>query len=143
MDKEKTVEIYSANNQSDGERKSLGLKEWLKLLSIFFIISLIVIDISSYFKSVSGGNEIEKYNCEKEYKENECDKVTVNDGPILNNFCKEREFCINIKYNNVYMHTVIVKMIQDIVLSIMPSSLLQRILTVAGLFVGLILIKYI
>lgn len=94
-----------------------------------------------YFKHIGDENLIQKYQCEKEFLENECDKVTIHDGPVLNNFCREKEICMNIKYENVYFHSVIIKCFSEIGYSLIPTSLYSKILTTLAMIVGLYVIK--
>jgi hypothetical protein len=40
--------------------------------------------------------------------------VIAEDGPTLNNFCQEKLKCINLHYNYVFLHRVVIKMIKGI-----------------------------
>jgi hypothetical protein len=60
-----------------------------------------------------------KENLIKAWDANECFKVNINDGPYLNNFCKEKEKCIN-DHNYVFLLQILIKIVKDIV-NAMPS----------------------
>jgi hypothetical protein len=73
--------------------------------------------------------------------DNECHRITIEDGPIINNFCREKEICMNIQYSNVYFHSVIIKYFKEIANSLTPTSLYSKILTTCGIILGLIIIR--
>ena len=67
----------------------------------------------SIYKNVKNDNNIERNRCIEEYKANKCDKMTVNDGPIVNDFCTEKLKCI--QDHTVYFHVVLIKYIRSII----------------------------
>ena len=84
-------------------------------LAIIAFIILLFLDLFFYSFDKEKENEIERKQCLKEYEEHECHKVTIDDGPILNNFCKQKEKCFSIDHERVYFHSIIVKFIREIV----------------------------
>ena len=113
-------------------------------MTILIFLILILIDLGYYFFQVSKENEIERRICITEYKDHNCDKVSYSDGPILNEFCKEKEKCIDVKYNKVYFHTILSKFIKDVFWNFFSSMLefsVKALSTVFLIVVGLILIN--
>ncbi len=151
--KENSREVCTVNNQiesqdndntsflpgSEGNNFKLTSIIKISLLLIFF--SILILDLIYYFRHIGDENLIQKYQCEKEYFENECDKITIHDGPIIKNFCQEKEICMNIKYENVYFHSVIIKYFTEIGHSLIPTSLYSKIISTLALIVGLYVIK--
>jgi hypothetical protein len=60
-------------------------------------------------------NDLERDKCQRDYYEHKCELVTAKDGPILNDYCREREKCMTIDYERVYFHSVLVKYFKDVV----------------------------
>ena len=83
------------------------------LIIIIALIMLLVFDFFSMYTKVKRDNKIERERCFKEYEENECDKIKIDDGPILNDACVEREKCI--KDYEVYFHEVLIRYIKNVV----------------------------
>jgi lipopolysaccharide biosynthesis glycosyltransferase len=59
--------------------------------------------------------------CIKEYRDHSCEKITFEDGPILNEFCKEKMKCINFKYNRVSFHSLLSRFIREVFLNFFAS----------------------
>ena len=64
------------------------------------------------YKRVKKENDIERQNCFNEYKANNCSFISVDDGPIINNFCIEKKKCIS--SHTVYFHIVLINYIRSI-----------------------------
>lgn len=150
---EKFREICTVNNQidsnddisqyinSNAKNKKFNFIQIFKIcfILIFMIISLL--DMVSYFRHIGDENLIQRYQCEKEYIENECGKITIEDGPIINKFCQEKEICMNIQYSNVYFHSVIIKYLKEIALSLAPTSLYSKIIIGCVVILGMVVIR--
>ncbi len=139
------IESHNEDNNTilyaESQTNTIKLVSMFKTVFILIIFSILILDMIYYFKHIGDENIIQKYQCEKEFFENECDKVTIHDGPVLNNFCREKEICMNIKYQNVYFHSVIIKYFSEIGYSLIPTSLYSKILTTLAMIVGLYIIK--
>ena len=86
-----------------------------KVLGILlcFVIVFVAYDFVIIYKNVKKDNDIERERCIKEYNENKCDKMTSDDGPIVNDFCTEKLKCIN--DHTVYFHIVLIKYIRSVI----------------------------
>ena len=78
-----------------------------------FLIIFLIYDFVSIYKNVKKDNNIERNRCIEEYKANKCDKMTINDGPIVNDYCTEKLKCIH--DHTVYFHIVLIKYIRSII----------------------------
>lgn len=102
------------------------LKEIVKsflFLTILVILVLFMIDLGYYFSTISKENEYEKRICIKEYLDHSCGNITIEDGPILIEYCKEREKCLDENYQKVFFHTVITRFFKDIFSNIFSGVL--------------------
>jgi hypothetical protein len=120
-------ELYESENielrNSLSLRKVNGnkvFKNFLYFLLISIII-LILIDICFYFMQMNQENEFERENCLKEYEDHSCGKLKISDGPILNEFCREKIKCINFKHSRVYFHTILSRFIREFSWSLFSS----------------------
>ena len=86
-----------------------------KVLFILFslLIVFLIYDFISIYKDVKKDNNIERNRCIEEFKANKCDKIKINDGPIVNDFCTEKLKCIH--EHTVYFHVVFIKYITSII----------------------------
>ena len=120
-----------------------------KLLYMTLIVCLILflLDLCHYFTDLQGEHEIEREKCIAEYNQNECDEVTVNDGPILNDFCKEKAKCKNVTFSNVYFHSILTRFIKDffgnLFGSVIMLSMKSLISLLAGMFTVILVMKLI
>ena len=78
-----------------------------------FLIIFLIYDFVSIYKNVKKDNNIERNRCIEEYKANKCDKMTINEGPIVNDYCTEKLKCIH--DHTVYFHIVLIKYIRSII----------------------------
>jgi len=149
---EKSVELCTVNNQIESNEDSYRLiqtnsqgfnKYKIFIVSLIFLICAVffLLDMMSHFRHIEDENLIQKFQCEKEFYENECDKITVEDGPIINNFCKEKEICMNIQYSNVYFHSVLIKYLTEIASSVTPTTWLSKIFVTIFLILALYIIR--
>ena len=83
------------------------------LIIIIALIMLLVFDFYTMYGKVKRDNKIERDKCIREYEENECYKMKIDDGPFINNACVEKEKCI--KDYEVYFHEVLIRYIKNVV----------------------------
>ena len=77
------------------------------------LIAFLVYDFVIIYRNVKKDNNIEKNRCMEEYKGNNCSKMTINDGPIINEYCEEKLKCIST--HTVYFHVVLIKYIRSVI----------------------------
>ena len=101
------------NNNYNGNSPNLDLIKKIFLILFCFIIAFLAYDFYTIYKNVKKDNGIERERCINEYKENKCDKMTSDDGPIVNDFCTEKLKCIH--DHTVYFHVVLIKYIRSVI----------------------------
>ena len=101
------------NNKIYLNNTNLDLFTKLFLILFFFLIAFLIYDFYTIYKNVKKDNNIERERCISEYKENKCDKMTADDGPIVNDFCTEKLKCIH--DHTVYFHVVLIKYIRSVI----------------------------
>ena len=83
--------------------------------SMRFIIPIIsvVIFLELFIKRIKVKQEkiIDSDRCIREYMENKCNEIKIDDGPIINDFCDEKRKCI--KDNTICLIDVIKQYIKD------------------------------
>ena len=115
------------------------------LKKIFFIlfcllIAFLVYDFIIIYKNVKKDNNIERNRCIEEYKAGKCGEMTIDDGPIANDYCEEKSKCIH--SHTVYFHVVLIKYIRSIILNCFRGSSLVNTLLISGTLVIIIKILY-
>ena len=112
----KNNDCYYQNNKYNniyGNNTNFDLIKKILLILLCFLIAFLVYDFYSIYKNVKKDNGIERERCIKEYNENKCDKMTSDDGPIVNDFCTDKLKCIN--DHTVYFHIVLIKYIRSVI----------------------------
>ena len=99
------------NNYKYGNNTNLDLIKKIFLILFCFLIAFLAYDFVIIYNNVKKDNNIERDRCIDEYKASKCDKMTTNDGPIVNNFCIEKLKCI--LDHTVYFHVVLIKYIRS------------------------------
>ena len=105
--------FYQNNNKNYTNNPNIDLIAKICFILFCFLIAFLIYDFVSIYKNVKNDNNIERNRCIEEYKANKCDKMTVNDGPIVNDFCTEKLKCI--QDHTVYFHVVLIKYIRSII----------------------------
>ena len=91
---------YTTNNNIKGNYKkfdnvndndSIKAIKNVLLILFFFFIFFIIVDFFNLYKKVKKENDIERQNCINEYNANNCSYISIDDGPIRNNFCIEKK----------------------------------------------------
>ena len=112
---------YTTNNNIKGNYKkfdnvndndSIKAIKNVLLILFFFFIFFIIVDFFNLYKKVKKENDIERQNCINEYNANNCSYISIDDGPIRNNFCIEKKKCIS--SHTVYFHIILIKYIRSI-----------------------------
>ena len=112
---------YTTNNNIKGNYKkfdnvndndSIKAIKNVLLILFFFFIFFIIVDFFNLYKKVKKENDIERQNCINEYNANNCSYISIDDGPIRNNFCIEKKKCIS--SHTVYFHIVLINYIRSI-----------------------------
>ena len=118
-------DCYNQNyNCIDTNSTNMDLIRKVFFILFCFLITFLIYDFISIYKDVKKDNNIERNRCLEEYKENKCDKMTINDGPIVNDYCTEKLKCIH--DHTVYFHVVLIKYIRSIISnSIRGSNLIN------------------
>lgn len=101
------------NNNIYGNNPNLNLIKNIFLILFCFIIAFLTYDFVIIYYNVKKDNKIERERCINEYKDNKCDIMTSNDGPIVNDFCTEKLKCI--RDHTVYFHVVFIKYIRSVI----------------------------
>jgi hypothetical protein len=119
--------------------------DW-KVILFYSASIIILIELSKYFTNIGLENKLiadkcyqVKYIVTKEYIQNECSTVKLDDGPILNKFCQDKQICIN-DARYVFLTQIIVKIFKEGIEWITSSYTLIALLLV--IFIFLIKIKY-
>lgn len=103
--------IYQNSNNVTNPNSELFKKVFCILFC--FLIAFLIYDFVIIYKNVKKDYNIERNRCINEYKENKCDEMNSNDGPILSDFCTEKLKCIHT--HTVYFHVVLIKYIRSII----------------------------
>ena len=112
---------YTTNNNIKGNYKkfdnvndndSIKAIKNVLLILFFFFFFFIIVDFFNLYKKVKKENDIERQNCINEYNANNCSYISIDDGPIRNNFCIEKKKCIS--SHTVYFHIILIKYIRSI-----------------------------
>jgi len=81
---------------------------------------------------IKSDNNLKRNQCIKEYDSNNCNKVTIEDGPIINEYCLERKKCI--ETYQTFFHEILINYIKSIIkYSFQNISLLNSIIFVFGM----------
>ena len=111
---------YTTNNNIKGNYKkfdnvndndSIKAIKNVLLILFFFFIFFIIVDFFNLYKKVKKENDIERQNCINEYNANNCSYISIDDGPIRNNFCIEKKKCIS--SHTVYFYFIFIKYIKN------------------------------
>ena len=84
-----------------------------------------MLDFYNVYRKILKDNEIERDRCKKEYKENKCYQITIDDGPIINDYCMERKKCI--RDNVVCFHEVLIRYAKNIILVTLKGSTIKNV----------------
>lgn len=139
LEKEMNTIYYDHNSNYTMENEKIGIS--LKTIFIFGVLVIFLVDFFKFYQVVKSENNIERLKCEEEFKLNECDKVTLQDGPKLNDYCKEREKCVKIRYGNVWAHRIMIKYAEDIIVHSFGN--ISFINTILFIFAGYLVTKLI
>jgi len=86
-------------------------------------------------------NNIKRNQCIEEFKYNNCNKITIEDGPILNEFCLEKKQCI--EQHQTFFHEILINYIKSVfVHSFNNISFLNTVIFVFGMIFVLKLLKH-
>jgi hypothetical protein len=100
---------YNTDREKLPQENELGsMRIYFKfflLISFFMMISLLLIDIYKYAGVIKHKNEQVKVKYEGKYHANECFKVRITDGPLLNNKCHKYKNMIE-KHSNLFFYDV-------------------------------------
>ena len=81
------IKVYYQQNQKQ-------IKYFIKVIIILLISLITVYEIVITIIKVIKEKNIDRNRCIREYMENECDKIKIDDGPIINDFCDEKMKCL-------------------------------------------------
>ena len=125
------------NNRNNQSRECLIIKRII-LLILIFIIFVLVFDFFNVYRKILKDNEIERDRCKEEYKANKCNQITIDDGPIINDYCMERKKCI--RDNVVCFHEVLIRYAKNIISATIKGSNIRNAFFV--LFTVLIIFRF-
>lgn len=111
----------SCHTYSYQKTSAISFNNVLIICSLVIFFSLLV-DLFKYKELIKSENAIELNMCILEFKANECEKLSIEDGPILNNFCKEKKKCIEY-YNQVFFLKLLSRYITDVLGNIFSPQL--------------------
>ena len=107
---------YLTNGKyNNNQTPEMNLIKKIILILFIVLIILLVIDFIKIYKKIEKDYKLERERCQKEYNENKCNEININDGPQINNICIEIKKCINDNY--IYFHEVLIKYIRNILSS--------------------------
>ena len=101
------------NNCNNNINNNTDLFKRIFCILFCFLIAFLVYDFIIIYRNVKNDNNIEKNRCMEEFKENNCSKIKISDGPIINEYCKEKLKCIST--HTVYFHVVLIKYIRSVI----------------------------
>ena len=116
--------IYEKNNSNNND---LNLIKSIFLIIFISIIILLVVDFFSMYRQVKRDNKIDRDKCIEEYLANNCDKMKINDGPLINEFCFEKRKC---KEFEVFFHEILIRYIKNILFISFKGINLARIIII-------------
>ena len=99
------------NNSNYNNNKNFSTIKSIILIIFISIIFLLVFDFYSMYRQVKRDNKIDRDKCFEEYLANNCDKMKINDGPLINEFCFEKRKC---KEFEVFFHEILIRYIKNI-----------------------------
>ncbi len=108
------------NNCNNNDNSIMNLIQKIFGILFCFIIAFLVYDFVIIYKNVKKDNNIEREKCAAEYKENNCNKMSISDGPIVNEYCTEKLKCISA--HTVYFHVVLIKYIRSVISNFVKGS---------------------
>ena len=121
----KDMKYFKGKNNTNNQSKECSTIKKIFLLIIIFILFGLVLDFINVYRKILKDNEIERDRCKEEYKANKCSQITIDDGPILNDFCMERKKCI--RDNVVCFHEVLIKYVKNIILVTFEGSHIRNV----------------
>lgn len=72
----------------------------------------------------------------KNYEINHCERMGIDDGPIITQACMEAKKCI--KDNNVLLHIVLIKYLKSILNNLFSGlGLIKTLVTILSFFIGI------
>ena len=107
------MKYFNGNNNTNNQSKECTIIKLILLLIFIFILFFLVFDFYNVYRKILKDNEIERDRCKEEYKANKCNQVTIDDGPILNDYCMERKKCI--RDNVICFHEVLIRYAKNII----------------------------
>ena len=100
------INIFKVYYQSKQNQIQYSLRFIIPIISIIIFFELFIKRIK-----VKQEKNIDRDRCFREYMENRCSEIKIDDGPIINDFCDEKRKCI--KDNTICLIDVIKQYIKD------------------------------
>ena len=121
----KDMKYFNGKNNTNNQSKECATIKIIFLVIIIFILFFLLLDYYNVYRKILKDNEIERDRCKKEYKENKCNQITIDDGPIINDYCMERKKCI--RDNVVCFHEVLIRYAKNIIFVILKGSTIKNV----------------
>ena len=119
--------LYLTNDNNNINPEKEMIKKTIMFLFLAIII-LLVIDFIKIYKQIKNEYKLEREKCQKEFDANNCNKVTIDDGDWLNDFCIDKMKCINNHF--IYFHEVLIKYIKNILFTSFKGCSIYNIILV-------------
>ena len=105
-----------------------------------FILFLFIDFFKMYIK-IKNENNLKRNLCIKEFNSNNCNKVSIEDGPIINDYCLEKKKCI--ETYQTFFHEILINYIKSIIKhSFNNISLLNSIIFIFGMILIIKLLNH-
>ena len=105
-----------------------------------FILFIFIEFFKMYIK-IKNENNLKRNLCIKEFNSNNCNKVSIEDGPIINDYCLEKKKCI--ETYQTFFHEILINYIKSIIKhSFQNISLLNSIIFIFGMILIIKLLNH-
>lgn len=142
--------LYYINNQKDKFINNQNYYDSNEKINIFKIVYLtiflmfilfIFIDFFKMYIKIKNENNLKRNLCIKEFNSNNCNKVSIEDGPIINDYCLEKKKCI--ETYQTFFHEILINYIKSIIKhSFNNISLLNSIIFIFGMILIIKLLNH-
>ena len=142
--------LYYINNQKDkfiNNQNYYDSNEKINIFKIVYVtiflmfILFIFIDFFKMYIKIKNENNLKRNLCIKEFNSNNCNKVSIEDGPIINEYCLEKKKCI--ETYQTFFHEILINYIKSIIKhSFNNISLLNSIIFIFGMILIIKLLNH-
>ena len=124
---------FYGNNIRQESNEFILIKKIILMIIVVCII-LLALDFFNMYRKVKRDNDIERNQCLEEFKANKCEQINIDDGPHINEFCKEKKKCI--LDNEVCFHEVLIRYAKNVIfLSIKEYNVVNIILVLITILI--------